>query len=66
MNMIWIAAGNNDEFGRVYLTDYAGVTKQEVIAKVMDGSRKEKLGKTIDEVLVALEWEIVQVELTEI
>ncbi len=66
MNTIWIAASNSDEYGRIYLPDYAGVTKYEVISKVMDGCRKEKLGETITGVLSALGWEIVKVKLTEI
>ncbi|MCQ8116108.1 hypothetical protein [Methylomonas rosea] len=66
MKEIWIVAANSAEYGRVYLPDYAGVIRQEVATKVMDGAHRERFRGTLDERLKMLGWEIVKVGLIEI
>lgn len=59
MKMIWIVAADVDEFGRIYLPEYAARDKNGVIDRVMDRARAE-------ERLAALGWEIVPVRIEEI
>lgn len=63
---LWIVAANTDEYGRVYLADYAGLFEHDVQRKVMDGARREGVTCTLSERLAQLNWEIVRVIVKEV
>lgn len=63
---IWIVVGKTEEYGRVYLTDYAEQSRSEVARKVMHRAWKEGFTGTLDERLKELNWEIVECELKEL
>lgn len=65
MTMIWIVAADVDEFGRVYLPEYAALDKRGVIDRVMARARAEGFKGGVDERLAALDWEIVPVRIEE-
>ena len=62
---LWIVAANTDEYGRVYLADYAGLFEHDVQRKVMDGARREGVTCTLSERLAHLNWEIVRILIQE-
>jgi hypothetical protein len=66
MKMIWIVAADVDEFGRIYLPEYAARDKNSVIDRVMDRARAEGFRGGAEERLAALGWEIVPVRIEEI
>lgn len=63
---LWIAAATTEEYGRVYLTDYAGNSRQDTMSKVMVGARREGFTGTLDERLEYLGWEIVCLDVQEV
>ena len=64
--MLWIVAANTDEYGRLYLPDYAGQFKHDVESKVMDGARRERFEGSLTERLEELGWEIVCLRVEEV
>ena len=63
---LWIVAANTDEYGRVYLSDYAGIFEHDVRRKVMAGVERERVNCTLSERLAQLNWEIVRVIVKEV
>jgi hypothetical protein len=66
MNFIWIVKENR-EYGYVYLSTYAGFSKQEVYAKVLEKAwEQDSFRGSAEERLSQLGWEVVKVRLIEI
>ena len=63
---IWIPVGKTEEYGRVYLVQYAEQSRSEVAYKIMSRAWKEGFRGTLDERLKELDWEIVECELKEL
>lgn len=66
MKTLWIVAANTEEYGRLYLPDYAGQFQHDVARKVMDGAMREGFAGTMDERLSVLGWEIVCLSVEEV
>lgn len=65
MKTLWIVASTTEEYGRVYLTDYAGQFKHDVENKVMEGAWRERFEGSLTDRLEALGWEIVCLHIEE-
>lgn len=63
-DQMWIVAADVEEYGRIYLADYAGRTESDVADKVMNVARRE-FGPLKDR-LADLGWEIVRVRIEEV
>lgn len=63
---IWIPVGKTEEYGRVYLVQYAEQSRSEVAHKIMSRAWEEGFRGTLDERLKELNWEIVECELKEL
>jgi hypothetical protein len=63
---LWIVAANSEEYGRLYLADYAGIFEHDVRRKVMAGAERESVNCTLSERLAQLNWEIVRVMVKEV
>lgn len=63
---IWIAVGTTQEYGRIYLPDYAAIDQHGVGLKIMDKARAEGFRGSLDDRLAELGWEVVCVRLDEV
>ena len=63
---IWIPVGKTEEYGRVYLVQYAEQSRSEVAHKIMSRAWEEGFRGSLDERLKELNWEIVECELKEL
>lgn len=64
MRNLWIAKAQVD--GKtVYLTDYVGVNRSEVLAKVWNRALNEGYTGTAEERLKELGWQVIQVGILE-
>lgn len=59
---IWIAKGLSKS---VYLTDYAGISWNEVASKIMRKAKQEGFDGKIEDRLFELQWDIVMVRILE-
>lgn len=65
-DQMWIVAADVEEYGRVYLSDYAGRTESDVADKVMNVARGEFFNGPLQDRLADLGWEIVRVRIEEV
>ena len=61
----WIVASDTEEYGRVYLFDYAGRFEHDVKSKVMKGAKREGFRGALRKRLSDLGWEIVCIRFKE-
>jgi hypothetical protein len=65
MNEIWIVKGETEWGDTVYLADYAGDTRSDVVRKVIRSARREGFDGTFDERMSELDWQLVQARIVE-
>lgn len=66
MKSIWIVAADVPSLNRVYLPEYAAMTKTESLQKVLARARSEGFMGSAQQRLDALGWEVVRVRIEEI
>jgi len=68
MNTIWMPKSETDEYGTVYLTDYAANTKSQCRSKLYHEflGDDDLDGDSVDENLEQLGWELVELAITEV
>lgn len=62
-NSIWIAYVDSEEYGQIWLTDYAGVSENEVRTKIYNRAYKEGYRGDAQERVDELGYKIVEVNL---
>lgn len=66
MKSIWIVAADVAGYGRVYLTEYASLSRTEVLQKVISRARSDGFNGSAEQRIGELGWSIVQVRIEEI